>query len=403
MIPYIYDFLLLLMILVLFVAGKGLKKNGGKICSGPGFTAMVAYTLNEGLRFGRDIDYNEYWRTFEMISEGYDSNRDIVFVNLCKLLSWIGIPFQGFIILCSFMFILGALLMLRNYLKFLPWALPLFSLLSLLEVECLIRWFLGFSFIMIGIDRLLKHKVKQFFFISFIGLFFHIGLLPIPFFFYFVYCAKKPFISPYYSIPIYIGIGLLFQTEMMLVFSDAANVLGFLSKRAEGYAEQADYWLSGGSGGRYTSPFPNILMMFFLFAQIWCGYTIANKYDKEMVFPYNLFLIGFLVSPMANQIEILQRYNILFFIFRGVVCAGVIYYAFVVTGRRRMKNSLLPTLAFSVLLFGNCIKFFLHPFTDPPKLYMYVWDHTNETYDQMFDVWTTWKEKKAKARAKSIK
>lgn len=391
------------MIFVLFLAGKGLKRNGGKVLSFPGLMGILAYTLNEGLRFGRDIDYNEYWRTYERISIGYDSNRDMVFVNLCKFLSEIGVPFQGFIILCSFMFIFGAMLMLRNYLKILPWSLPLFSLLSLLEVECLIRWFLGFSFIMIGMDYLLKHKTKHFFAISLIGPFFHIGLLPIPFLFYFVYRAKGPFVNPYISILLYIGIGLLFQTQMMIMFADAANLLGSLSQRAEGYAEQADYWLTSGSGGRKSYPFPNILMMFFLFAQIWCGYKLANKCDKEMVFPYNLFLIGFLVSPMANQIEILQRYNMLFFIFRGIVCAGVIYYAFIISGKKLLKISAIPTLAFSVLLFGNCIKFFIHPFTDPPKLYMYVWDHTNETYDQMFDEWTNWKEKKADSRAKSLK
>lgn len=393
MIPFIYDILLFLMLFVLYSAGKGLKKNGGRMLSRPGIAAISAFTLNEGLRFGRDVDYNEYWRLYEEIANGISSNRDVVFVYFCRLLSSMGIPFQGFILLSCFLFIFGAIFFLRNFREILPITLPLFVLLPLLEVECLIRWFIGFSFILIGLHYLINYKKIKFLLFSFIGCLFHVGLLPIPFVFFIVFKFNRIPIPPVFSIPLYVAIGLLFQTEYMLVFTNTINMLGFISARAEGYAENAENWIAGGTGGSGISAFPNPLMMSLLFLLIWCGYRTIKQLDHRYVFCYNLFLFSFLFGPIANQIEIMQRYNILFFLFRSIVATCIIYEVFVY---KNVKSSLL-TLLCVFLIFANCSKFFLYPFVYNPKLYMYVWDHNGETYDQMLDIWQTHKDARKSA------
>ena len=353
MIPFIYDFLLFSMLLILYRAGLGLKKNGGRIMSGPGIAAIMAYTLNEGLRFGRDIDYNGYWLSFVEVSRGYGSDREFVYETILKLFSDVGIPFQGFVMFGSFMFIFGLLFFLRNYQEILPFSLPFFALLSLLEVECLIRWFIGYSFILIGLHYLLRGKLVKYFLISYIAPFFQVGLLPVPIIFFLVYCVKKTLIHPAISIVLYIAIGLLFQTEMMLVFTDMANMFSFISKRAEGFAAEADYWLTGGSNGRKGYPFPGVTTVLLLFSIIWYSYNVIKKMDKKYIFPYNIFLLGFLLGPVANQIELLQRYNLLFYFFRAILIACILWYLI----KKRLYVKISPLL-FMFLLAYNCFTFF---------------------------------------------
>ena len=129
-ISIVYVVLLILMLFVLYVAGRSI--SGQEEMSSVGYRiACLAYTLNEGLRFGRGIDYNEYWRVYEELASGVDSDRDFLFVVFMKFLINIGIPYQGFILLASFMFFLGVIMILRHYKEILPFSLPLFALFSL--------------------------------------------------------------------------------------------------------------------------------------------------------------------------------------------------------------------------------------------------------------------------------
>ena len=114
--------------------------------------------------------------------------------------------------------------------------------------------------------------------------------------------------------------------------------------------------------------------------------------DKKYIFPYNIFLLGFLLGPVANQIELLQRYNLLFYFFRAILIACILWYLI----KKRLYVKISPLL-FMFLLAYNCFTFFKAPFVENPKLYMYVWDRTDEDYVKMFNIWYNEKEKKAAA------
>ena len=150
MVPWIYDFLLLIMLFVLYRAGKSIAKTG-KIWSLAGFSAILVYTLNEGLRFGRGIDYNLYGMVYERLEATGQSDWDISFQFVARVLIDLNIPWQGYVILMSFVFILAMLIMLKVYQEIIPYALPLFALFSAGTVENMVRWYFGFSFIMIGL------------------------------------------------------------------------------------------------------------------------------------------------------------------------------------------------------------------------------------------------------------
>ena len=395
MIPFVYDFLLLMMLFVLYQAGRGLKRNGGKIVSSSGFMAIVAYTFNEGLRFGRGVDYNLYWGLYERLSSGEDSDKEWVFNLLIKIMSFVGIPYQGFVMLESFLFILGVLFLLRNYREILPLALPLFAFFSLGEVENMIRWYIGFFFILIGLSFLLNDNRKYFFIVSYCGCVFHLGLLPVPVLFYLLYYIKKPFLHPILSIPLFVAIGLFFQTDVMINLVDIFNALTFLSERAAFYADDAETWLTGGYAGVTKTPFPSIKEMLFLFLLVWYGYKCIEKKDHKTIYVYNLFLFGFLLRPIANIIELVIRYDDLFYFFRSIVCAIVLYNFLAVRVRIVPIVKLVFVLLFLNILYGG----FRRPFVFP-DLCMYVWDQKNQDGDYMKQLWLDTAEKEAEKSKK---
>ena len=193
MILVIYNVFLVLMLFILYSTGKQIAKSG-TILSPAGIIAISVYTLNEGLRYGRGIDYNLYGMDYEELEAGKESNWDIGFQYIARFLIANDIPWQGYVILMSFVFILATLFLLRVYKEILPYALPLFVLFSLRETENMVRWYMGFSFIMIGLSILLiggKKANLKFWIFTAIACTFHIALLPLPVAFYLLYRREQ--------------------------------------------------------------------------------------------------------------------------------------------------------------------------------------------------------------------
>lgn len=63
---------------------------------------IIIFTLNEGLRFGRGIDYNYYAIAFKQNLINHNSSWDPIFLFIANLLGYLGIPWQGYVILMSF-------------------------------------------------------------------------------------------------------------------------------------------------------------------------------------------------------------------------------------------------------------------------------------------------------------
>ena len=312
------------MIYVLYKAGESIKELGTIKCPA-GLAAIIVYTLNEGLRFGRGIDYNLYGMAYERLESGKDVNWDPSFLFLGKLFVEFGIPWQGYVMLMSFVFIVAMLIMLKGFKEIMPLALPLFALFSLSEVENMVRWYMGFSFIMIGISFILNNAPKckiKFFLFSVIACSFHIALLPIPLLFYLVFLRKTPLLAPIPAIILFFCIALFFQSNFMMQFVELFNIFSRTSDRFEGYGDDAQYWLTGGFDGANVSALPDIQVVIFLCCLVYLGHkiTITEEEDEEKednkgkednhkaIFAYNLFIVGFLLYPIANLIELVLRF-----------------------------------------------------------------------------------------------
>ncbi len=386
MISLIFVFLLLIMLFILYRAGMAIKESG-KIISSAGIAAILFYTLNEGLRFGRGIDYNIYYNDYADIVAGRESKYEFVFVQLCKCFAALDFPFQVLILFMSFMFILSLLTLLQNYRDLLPLALPLFVFFSRPEVENMVRWYLAFSFFLFGLaDLIKKEKLSiRYWVFSLFASSIHYAIIPIPILFYIIYRIKHVFLKPLFSIPTFLAVYFFFETDFMLQFVDIVNMLADVSgERFAGYGDSAEYWLSGGFAGEELSGKIRISELAFLSVLVILGKRVSAYYGRPFVFSYNLFLVGFILFPIAMKIELVGRYEAIFYFFRAIVLAAILYTYFI-----RKYARLIPAFSAIVLivLLFNPINSIKNMLTGNPKKYLYVWDKSGMTPDKMYEMW----------------
>ncbi len=380
----IYDFNLFLMIFLLYRYGKVLKIRY-KLLSSAGLVLILAYVLNVGMRFGRGIDYNVYGREYELLEKGYDVRWDFFFQQIAKVLIFFEIPYQGFIMLLSLIFILGTLSLMKSYKVVMPLALPLFVLFSNSAVENMIRWFLAFSIFMFGLPTLIERKRinSKFIFFSIIACLIHFAFIPIPLVFCLIAYMKNPMFNPIVAILLFVGIILFFDTDFMLSFEELIQVLSSTSENFEKYGKNAEYWLTGGYGGNDPQ---QIKMSDVLFLCSLCllGYNTAKQNGKSSIFAYNIFLIGMMLYPISLKIELVNRFMHCFYFFRAIVLAYVCYGIFVT---KEVKYSFIIIL-FPLLIFANYgRRYFSEAFVYNPNLYLYVWNKGNCTYDKCENYW----------------
>lgn len=350
---------------------------------------IIVFTLNEGLRFGRGIDYNYYAIAFKQNLINHNSTWDPIFLFIANLLGYLGISWQGYVILMSFTLILSCAIFLNNFRDISKWAFPLFAIFAL-PAENLMRWFFGFSFILIGTSYLLKRndikRIYIFLLFSSIAFFIHFALLPIAVIFYILTYIRRPIIKPLPAIILFFTIGIAFKTSFMEQFVDLMQLFS-ISERAESYQYQAEYWLTGGFAGVEKSPFPKYYELLLFIINVYWGYKLTKIHEHKYTFVYNIFLIGFITFPICHQIELLTRYNNLFCIFQFIILAYIIQ--FLINDIKRVKNQTRKiAVFFSVLVILNFVRVQIFtPLADTPNHFLYIWDKNGRDYLDPYIYW----------------
>jgi hypothetical protein len=215
---------------------------------------------------------------------------------------------------------------MKHYRAVIVYALPLWALFSKSAVENMVRWYLAFSFVMIGLSFLMSNgkqsKLKYLLF-CFIGCTIHYAIFPIPIAFYFLYFRKTPLISPIIAIVAFAFIAIFFETSYMLRFVDVVNFLGTISEKFSGYSENVEFWLTNNASGTDSSNIGVFNTPFCIFLTI-VGYKCSMQAGEKYVFAYNLFLIGFVFRGLAVRVELLGRFDQIFYFFRAIVFAAII-------------------------------------------------------------------------------
>lgn len=237
--------------------------------------------------------------------------------------------------------------------------------------ENLMRWYLGFSFVLIALYHLLNNKRKYFFIFASLGFLVHYGLIVDIFIFFIVWLLfEKPMLKPVIPIVAYIGIFILFDPQFMGQFADFIQQIN-LGTRFIGYQNNAEAWLTGDAHDdvRGEASILNIVSTIF---KIIVGYLCYEQSkSRNVACLYNWALIGWVFYPAAVQIEIAMRINVLF-LFMGCMYTAYIYYVII-----RRKVVVKPVIRYLTMIFFayNIFTFIIKSvLTLPEYLTYYIWD-----------------------------
>ena len=336
---------------------------------------LVTFVLIEGLRFGRGIDYNLYFNVYDDISKGFTQgvNHEFLFIWICRVLSFLGLPYQGFILFCSGLLIFSGLSFLKNHRQTMMYSLPLFVYSTLLA-ENLIRWFLGFSIMLWGIYFLNKKERKKSLIFFIIGVCLHNGLIVVVLIYYLISRLKKPLLPPTASIIIYLLLYCIWNNSYMIVLQEYANLLFSNVERFGSYLDNSKEWLTGSNKEEKVL---NILTYVRYIAThiflIIAGYKVVQK-EKNLLYYYNILLVGIIFFPAFNGIELFYRINQLLLVFQFIIGGYCFCYVF-----STKKMNILRVFAYVVLLFYmyNIIRIGLNP---KAEQILYIWDAKGRDY-----------------------
>lgn len=322
-----YFFLQFLLLLVSIYCGVKINKNNMKNVYVLIF--ILTFTLIEGLRFGRGIDYNVYYYSFQT-KDVFDvcKSNTILFDLLCFLLIKLGLPYQALIICSSSILAIAGTKLLIQYPKVLLLSLPWFYFQTF-SAENLFRWYTAFSFLLLGIPYLLKDKTYIYLVCCIIGVLFHIMMAIPAILFYIISKAKSSLLSPWVSILIYLFLSLVWSSSFMKNFISPINyLLSFWEHYSDVYGGNLSSWLDGSQHGLAEfSIIRQVLDLCKNIFLIFIGYKLIQKTKyKELVFYYNSMLLGIISYPAFAPIELFDRFNQLFLFFQCLIGSyGVIY------------------------------------------------------------------------------
>lgn len=378
----IYLTLFVLMFAGLYVGGNGIKKKNTALI----IVGILAFTLNEGLRFGRWIDYNNYFFFYKQALHVNQSRfTEFFFVGICRTINALGGTYQVLILLMSFMHILGGVLFLRRYRSIAPYALPLYAFFSYSYAENLVRWYFGFSFVLIGLYYLFsedeqkkKRNMLLYLLFSIIGVNIHYGMIIVFPVFLIIIHLKKILLPPLATVSIYVALVLFFRMEFMQPLIDVVSIFGdVLGGRFDNYASNAERWLTMGALGlERTSSYRGFLLTSIYIICVVVGYVIRPYFGIKYIYAYNTFIFGLLLNPIAERTEMLSRFDQLFILFVFVILGYIIKYVLF----ERIRINKYAHIFILIILIGYFAHIGRRNFSRKTDQLLYVWDKNGREY-----------------------
>lgn len=351
---FVYDFLNILLLWVMFYVGSLVAKNKPywQCCS----WIIIAFTLVEGVRYGRGVDYMHYIDVYN-----YDMEEEqVLFTSFNRFLKSLGISAEFAFMVYAFPFITGAMLMLKPMRKYAKYIFPLFLMSIISMHEAFIRQVLAMSFVFVyisvlnaEIDALINKKIKfkrllLLVFLAFVAYSIHsvtaIAIFVVTIVMVFI---KKPF--PWiYTIPLLIlGKFVISKSFDFSYLNSLLSFLGSSSDKFAGYTENADRWFSADAmEDAYTrNGTIQFLETFGCCALLYLGNKIltffqSNVYSSQMaklqivgtgnvrlfVTLFNVFVIGIIILETFYNLEIVRRVAHCWDIFWFVPMSLILYY-----------------------------------------------------------------------------
>lgn len=363
--------LLHIILCVIFVFGSAkISKCNNKEYWRKCIPLIVAFTLEEGLRWGRDIDWTLYYGVYENIGgKDFDIEFEFLFQFLFKTMAIAGLPYCMFITFCSFMWIFSLCYFVRPYKKCIRFFLPICLLYFTVMVSNTFRWYLAMSFFLMALRNLLDGRKR----IGFILLICTLGTHTAAFFMsmigvVFVYTLKKRLLlKPIVVITISLVFIFLFNIDSI---QNYMNIFKFFStERFDNYFNNEEQWFySETRKGDRKNLIEYILLMIPFYIVLFSTYHLQLKktiIDGELF--YSLLTVLILFRSLTSGIELLQRMS-MYYEFVFVLLSS---YVFVFRNNIIGSTRFLLIIVVLFILYKGYIGYF--KLYENEELMKYIW------------------------------
>lgn len=337
--PLIYWTLRVLLLVILTYCGWGISKDDSRKFRKYAYFATFAFSLIEGLRWLRGVDYPHYYNDLVTMLGDYPNGFPIVgttpnpeFLYSVWIHSFYAthLPFWIAFIIYSAMLIGGLLLVLKHFPKIAIWVLPFFFVIISNHAENLIRQFIAVSFFLFAYSFYLKGERKKTLLMLIIAPLFHLGSLVLVFTFIlvlilsnFIKLQNKKNVTLVILLSIFFYTYYLWDPSYFQSLSDYisnSNFWGF--EKGSTYIDNADRWftiegsLSFQKTGKYAQTFnlfySTLRMLCYLFVILF-GFKIMLN-DRRIIIPFWFSFICIILQNIAGDIEMFLRISYWFII-----------------------------------------------------------------------------------------
>lgn len=375
MIEFRYILFHVLLAIIMYWYGRQISRKPinfyWKLASFP----ILAFTIEEGLRWGRNIDWCVYYNVYNDYLQGFSSNHEILFQAIWRLYAFFDLPYPIIIASCSCFLIFAIFYFAKEYRTVSYILIPFIVFCCAGTATNLIRWYMGFSFLLIAIRLYQEEKKTLAALLTICSVSTHIGLIIAIPIFYVLLTYNKILFKPFMAIAISVLLSVLFDPAIMGKFSFIFDFFkGF--DRFDTYASDATGWLTGegqNSDSERRSISALLIANIPLYTYILVGYRISDNLKLTKI--YNLMLIGIYLKNTASGLELMGRFAYLFEPFICVMASyGIMH---LIKQKRTLVSTIL--LLISIIYILRKLYVFCAPM-EYEEFMHYVWDDQLNPY-----------------------
>lgn len=363
--------------LTFFFCGKKMEKTStNKSFWKCAVWPILVYGLAEGLRWGHDVDYNVYAIRFRNINYWVTSaeHSNPLFSVIVYFLKLVGCPYTVFLILQCMFLIFSAALVVKYFKSYARWIFPCL-LIAFLPNENFIRFYLSFSFLLVGIYFLFGQKIMLYAFFALLASLTHFAMAPMACFFIFMLLFKN----------VRINIKAVVVVFILSVFFGSIQDFGFLvtisnwiGKVFHSFDNQGMLYLNGmdriiageagGGMGISLAKTSNQLKRIAIYVPMLVLLYSHIKNIKWGQYAYNIVMINCITSPIMNQVELLGRFSNVLDFFSAIVMG--------VFAKEYLKKASESRYVIVVIISLFCFFYSLinSPFVREDDRMYYIWD-----------------------------
>ncbi len=338
---------------------------------------IIAFSLIEGLRYARGVDYIGYVYTYLQSLDPKVENEPL-FMLLNKGMLLMDFPYCIAFVVYSLFWIIGILHLCKNFRYLLCLCIPFALIASIPSMENLVRQFVSLSFVMISLSFLLKEKYVMSCFWAVISFGFHLSSVIVVFIIYTVYIIEKERCFKLKSSLIaYLFFFFIFDISFLDTFMlNVFSLFDLGDLKFSSYIENADKWFTSSAirEDYIRSVWGNIALFLFDISLIIMGRksiqhekNIKNK--KSLAIIYNLFVIGAIGMQAVMELEIMRRFFRPLYMFWFVLAANILYQYPL---QKRLKSKWVIVGNYIILGYILCVLFGKYILFTPSQ--MFIWD-----------------------------